>query len=159
LINREPVPEAIDWIESEMPRLVAFQKEDGLVEGAYPDGNWLRTVLQYALWKTQGTWVEEWKPGVRIGAERNGAALHVAVDSQERWSGRLHFDYARHRRVVNLARNYVRLNEWPEWFVVDENSLYDVTDAKARTQTFLGSDLKDGIAVTAPARLIVEPRR
>jgi hypothetical protein len=159
LINREPVPEAIDWIESEMPRLVAFQKEDDLVEGAYPDGNWLRTVLQYALWKTQGTWVEEWKPGVRIGAERNGAALHVAVDSQERWSGRLHFDYARHRRVVNLARNYVRLNEWPEWFVVDENSLYDVTDAKARTQTFLGSDLKDGIAVTAPARLIVEPRR
>ena len=34
LINREPVHEAIDWIETEMPALLAFQKEDGLVEGA-----------------------------------------------------------------------------------------------------------------------------
>ena len=37
---------------------------------------------------------------------------------------RLRFDFPRHRRVMNLDRHYVRLNERPEWFVVDENRLY-----------------------------------
>jgi hypothetical protein len=60
------------------------------------------------------------------------------------WDGRLRFDHARHRRMLNLARNYVRLNEWPEWYVVDENMLYDVTGASGRTETLLESDLKDG---------------
>lgn len=153
LINREPVPEAIDWIESEMRTLVAFQKEDGLVEGAYPDGNWLRTVLVYALWKTAGTWVEPWRAGVRLGAARKGDALFVTVTSDTPWSGMLRFDRARHRRVMNLDRNYVRLNEWPEWYVVDENTLYDVRDTAGRTETRLGSDLVDGLRVTTPARL------
>jgi len=155
LINREPVPEAIEWIESEMPTLLAFQKEDGLVEGAYPDGNWLRTVLLYALWKTQGTWLEEWQPGVRLGAERNGDTIYVTVESAARWSGRLRFDRARHRRIMNLDRNYVRLNEWPEWSPLDENALYDVRDGAGRTQVLLGSDLIDGLRVTTPARLEV----
>jgi hypothetical protein len=155
LINREPVPEAIDWIESEMPTLLAFQKEDGLVEGAYPDGNWLRTVLVYALWKTQGTWLEEWRPGVRLGAERSGDTIYVSVESAVPWSGRLHFDRARHRRVMNFDRNYVRLNEWPEWSPLDESTLYEVRDGAGRTQTLLGSDLIDGVRIATPARLEV----
>ena len=157
LINREPVPEAIEWIESEMKTLVAFQKGNGLVEGAYPDGNWLRTVLVYTLWKTQGTWVEDWKPGVRLGAERRGDALYVTLESGARWSGRLRFDHARHRRALNFPRNYVRLNEWPEWYVVDENTLYDVRDATGRVQTLLGADLAGGVPISAPARLVVRP--
>jgi hypothetical protein len=157
LINREPVQEAVDWIESEMKTLISYQKGDGLVEGAYPDGNWLRTVLVYTLWKTQGTWVEDWKPGVRLGAERQGDALHIVLESGARWSGRLRFDHARHRRTLNLPRNFVRLNEWPEWYVVDENTLYEIRDAAGRVQTLLGSDLVDGLPITAPARLVVRP--
>jgi hypothetical protein len=157
LINREAVPEAIDWIASEMKTLVAFQKDDGLVEGAYPDGNWLRTVLLYTLWKTQGLWVEDWKPGVRLGAERRGNALYIALESNDRWSGRLRFDHARHRRMLNFPRNYVRLNEWPEWYVVDENTLYEVRGASGRVQTLLGADLEDGLQISAPARLMVRP--
>jgi hypothetical protein len=49
----------------------------------------------------------------------------------------------------------VRLNEWPEWYVVDENTLYDITDATGRTETLLGSDLKDGVQVAAPGRWVV----
>lgn len=155
LISREPVAEAVAWIESEMKTLVAFQKPDGLVEGAYPDGNWLRTVLLYVFWKTQGVWLETWEPGVRLGAERVGDALHVTLESDKPWTGRAHFDYARHKRTVNLDRNYVRLNEWPEWFPVDENTFYDVVDASGRTQTQLGSDLKEGLRVTSPGRWVV----
>jgi hypothetical protein len=155
LVNREPVPEAIDWIESEMPRLLAFQREDGLVEGAYPDGNWLRTVLVYALWKSQGTRVEPWVPGVRVGAERAGEALYVTVDAPAGWSGRLHFDRARHRRVMNLDRNYVRLNEWPEWAPLDENTLYEVRDGTGHADVRLGSELIDGLRVPSTARIVV----
>jgi hypothetical protein len=158
LINREPVPEAIDWIESEMPILLAFQKDAGLVEGAYPDGNWLRTVLLYTLWKTQGTWVEDWRPGVRLGAERQGQTLYVTLDASGRWSGRLRVDRARHRRVMNFDRNYVRLNEWPEWYTVDENTLYEVREATGRVRILLGSDLVDGLRLVSPARLTIRPR-
>ena len=60
-----------------------------------------------------------------MGASSDGERLLV-VRSRHRpgWSGRLRFDYARHRRDLNFPRNYVRLNEWPEWFTVDENTLY-----------------------------------
>jgi hypothetical protein len=71
------------------------------------------------------------------------------------WSGRVRFDRARHRRVMNFDRNYVRLNEWPEWSPVDENTLYEVRNLTGRTEVLLGSDLVDGLHVTTPARLAV----
>ncbi len=58
------------------------------------------------------------------------------------------FDFARHRRVLNLAANYVRLNEFPEWFTVDENKLYEITGpGPARIR--LGSELMEGLPLTA----------
>jgi hypothetical protein len=57
---------------------------------------------------------------------------------------------------LNYAKNYVRLNEWPEWFTVDETTLYRVLDAAGKEQVRLGSELVEGIDVAAPARLVVE---
>jgi hypothetical protein len=77
----------------------------------------------------------------------------------------IRFDYARHRRVLNLDRNYVRLNEFPEWFIVDENALYRLsrsavggeTDADATGEMVrLGSELIAGVTV-APGDWVVEP--
>jgi hypothetical protein len=159
LANREPVPEVLDFIESEMPRLMAFHRApDGPVEGAHPDGNWNRTALLYALYKTQGCYLDGWRDGVRLGAHRVGDRLYVSLESAEPWRGRLRFDFARHRRVMNLARNYVRVNEWPEWYTVDENALYAVRDAAGREQVVIGSDLKDGLDVAAPGRWVVTRR-
>jgi hypothetical protein len=167
LIAREPVPEAVAWIESEMKHLLAYQQPDGMIEGAYPDGNWIRTVLLYALYKTAGASLAGWREGVRLGAERDGAVLRVAVDSTEPWRGKLRLDFARHRRVLNWKRNYVRLNEWPEWYAVDENTLYRVqdrsgreTDAQepsGRERILLGSELTAGIDLAAPALLTIAP--
>ena len=128
LVAREPVPEALDWIESETKRLVAFQQEDGTIERWYGDGNWSRTLLLYAMMKTQGAFLDGWQEGVKLGAVRDGERLLVSLVAPAGWKGRLRFDYARHRRELNFARNYVRLNEWPEWFTVDENTLYRLTD-------------------------------
>jgi len=157
LVNREPVPEALDWIESETARLIAFQQEDGIVERWYGDGNWARTLLLYAMMKTQGCLLDGWQEGVRLGAVRDGERLLVSLEAPAGWKGRLRFDHARHSRDLNFRKNYVRLNEWPEWFTVDENTLYRVTDGAGKESIRLGSELEDGIEVTASGRWIVEP--
>jgi hypothetical protein len=161
LVAREPVPEALGWIESEMKTLLAYQQGDGTVERWYGDGNWSRTVLLYALMKTQGARLDGWTPGVRLGAVRDGPRLLLSLESGAPWTGKLCLDHARHRRVLNLKRNYVRLNEWPEWFTVDENTLYTVRDADtAEERRYLGSELIAGVPIVIRAgqrlRLIVE---
>jgi hypothetical protein len=152
LYAREPVPAAADWIESEVRTLIAFQQEDGTIERWYGDGNWARTLLLYALWKTQGTYLDGWREGVKLGAVRDGERLLVSLEAPADWKGRLRFDYARHRRELNFSRNYVRLNEWPEWFTVDENTLYAITDASGRETVRLGSELKAGVEVAGSGR-------
>jgi len=148
LAAREPVPEAFDYIESEMRRLFGYQQADGTIERWYGDGNWNRTLLLYALMKTQGCYLKNWAPGVELGAVRDGDALFVSVRSARAWSGRVAFDYARHRRELNLRKNYVRLNEWPEWYAVDENTLYRVEDpGTGKAEVRLGSELKEGLVL------------
>jgi hypothetical protein len=69
----------------------------------------------------------------------------------------LRFDFARHRRVLNFDRNYVRLNEFPEWYTVDENTLYRVRAAAGGGErVLLGSELIGGI-VMEPGEWMVEP--
>ncbi|HXG32562.1 MAG TPA: hypothetical protein VNJ11_04305 [Bryobacteraceae bacterium] len=164
LAAREPLPEALDWIESETNVLLARQREDGTIERWYGDGNWNRTLLLYALMKTQGCYLKHWAPGVELGAVREGERLYLTVHASRKWSGRLVFDFARHRRVLQLARNYVRLNEWPEWYTVDENTLYLVKDWSRKTDAIrLGSELKEGLPLRLESgetvRLLIEPAR
>jgi hypothetical protein len=159
LMNREPVPEAIDWIESEVKTLIAFQKADGTIERWYGDGNWSRTLLLYAMWKTQGCHLEGWQEGVKLGAVRDGRRLLVSLDAPVAWKGRLVFDHARHRRDLNFDRDYVRLNEWPEWFTAGENTLYRVVDAGGKEQIRLGSELVTGVPVSGSGRWTIEEAR
>jgi hypothetical protein len=159
LVAREPVPEALDWIETETEKLIAFQQEDGTIERWYGDGNWARTLLLYALMKTQGCFVEGWKEGVKLGAAREGDRLYVSLEAPAGWSGKLRFDRARHRRVLNFAKNYVRLNEWPEWFTADETTLYRIRTAAGKEEVRLGSELIEGIPVSGSTRLLVEKAR
>ena len=69
---------------------------------------------------------------------------------------RVQFDFARHRRVLNLQQNLVRLNEFPEWFTVDENTLYRIGRAGTPGEIRLGSELIAGITLEA-GEWIVEP--
>ena len=48
LVAREPVPEALDWIESEMQVMLGMQRPDGHIEDWYGEGNFNRTALLYA---------------------------------------------------------------------------------------------------------------
>ena len=157
LVNREPVAEALGWIESEMQILFAYQKPDGVLERWYGDGNFTRTTLLYALMKTQGCSLDGWRPGVELGAVREGSQLVVGIRSATPWTGKLRLDWARHGRILHLKKNYARLNEWPEWFTVDETRLYRIQTAAGGEEIRLGSELKAGIAVSAGARLTISP--
>jgi hypothetical protein len=85
---------------------------------------------------------------VRVGAVRHGERLVVSVSAPAARPGQLvQFDFARHRRVMNLDRNLVRLNEFPEWFTVDENTLYRVGRPGAQGAVRLGSELIAGITL------------
>ena len=155
LVNREPVPEALDWIESEMKVMLDMQRPDGHVEYWYGEGNFNRTALLYALMQSRGVRPARWRPGTAVGATQEGERLHLHL--QAKTPVVLQFDFARHRRVLNFDRNYVRLNEFPEWFVVDENSLYRLkrSSPDAPELIRLGSELMTGIEL-APGDWVVE---
>lgn len=156
LASREVVPDAFDWIDSEMDVMLRMQRPDGHIEDWYGEGNFNRTALLYAYMKSQGVRPERWEPGVRVGAARDGERLLLHLDMPG--ARRMQFDFARHRRVLNFDKNYVRLNEFPEWFTVAENHLYRLHPAAAggAGRTWLGSELIAGIEV-APGEWILEP--
>ena len=89
-----------------------------------------------------------------MGSVRDGNRLVVSVTTPA--PRRIQFDFARHRRVLNLQQNLVRLNEFPEWFTVDENSLYRIGRAGTPGEIRLGSELIAGVTLDA-GQWIVEP--
>lgn len=183
LLNRLPVPEGLAWLEAIVPTFLAKQREDGIVEGWHGDGNYARTALMVALYKTQGVFVRPWRADVRLGAARQGETLCLHLAADEAWEGRLIFDLPRHREHWNLPLNYPRLNEFPEWFTVEPTRLYQVeTQVVSRPSAsplprsptpplphsvvegvWLGDDLRQGFPVAVPAgaslRLRVSPYR
>ncbi|MCC6265638.1 MAG: hypothetical protein IT169_18855 [Bryobacterales bacterium] len=148
LVAREPVPEALDWIESETRVMRAMQRPDGHLEYWYGEGNYNRTLILYAMWKSLGCLPDHWVPGLELSAHRDGDGIRLRVARtglSASWDGRVRFDFARHRRVMNLPRDYVRLNEFPESFTVDEGALYTLQRDGGETVTRLGVELIEGI--------------
>jgi hypothetical protein len=147
LVAREPVPQALDWIESEMNVMLDMQKPDGHIEYWYGEGNFNRTAMLYAFMQSAGVRPAHWKPGMRVGGIRDGPRLRLSLTVPSPTV--IRFDYARHRRLLNLDRNYVRLNEFPEWFVVDENTLYNLSRQgdPSREMMRLGSELIAGVTM------------
>ncbi len=150
LINREPVPAAMDWVDSEMKVMLGMQRADGMLEDWYGEGNFNRTALLYADWKSEGVHPVHWRPGLKVGAIREGERLLVSIQGPADWRGPVRFDVARHRRWLNFRRNYVRLNEFPEWFTVDENTIYRVSPRNGSgALEGLGSELAAGVELRA----------
>ncbi|MBN2287768.1 MAG: hypothetical protein JXQ83_00450, partial [Candidatus Glassbacteria bacterium] len=100
LLCHLPVQSAFDWVETETRRLFGFQQEDGTLEGWWGDGNFARTALMYAFYKTKGTYCIPWREDIRLAAEQTPEGLEVYLKADKAWSGRLCFDPDRHRRFL-----------------------------------------------------------
>ena len=163
LYNREPIPEAAQWIESEIRDMWRPQQPSGIIEGWHGDGNVARTALMYALWKTQGVTLRPWRDDLLVGAVRHGDRLYLLMSAGEKaWEGKVFFDPPRHAEYLRLPIDYPRINQFPEWFVVPRDKAFVIRDlGSGRTQRHLGQDLSAGLPVTIPPntelRWIVEP--
>ncbi|MGB9623375.1 MAG: hypothetical protein ACPMAQ_00795 [Phycisphaerae bacterium] len=160
LFNREPVPSAAEWIDYSIRRMFAIQKPDGVIEGWHGDGNFARTAIMYALWKTQGLTIRPWRKDVRFGAVRKDGMLYVSLTADAPWQGKLLFDIPRHKVNLKLPLDYPRINHFPEWFTVDAEAEYKVT-IDGKTETHMGRELAAGLPIelkgdTSAVRLSVK---
>ncbi len=147
LLNRLPVASGFRWMEAVLPHFLGKQRENGIVEGWYGDGNTARTLLMAALYYTQGIVARPWRADLRVGAVRKGNRLTVALTAEQDWQGVLLFDRPRHREHLRLAVNYPRLNEFPEWFTVDANNTYWVRTERQK-RLLSGEELVRGLPVS-----------
>ncbi|MBI4604598.1 MAG: acetylxylan esterase [Planctomycetes bacterium] len=129
LLNRFPEEAGFSWLEKVLPIFLGKQRDDGVVEGWYGDGNYARTALMAALHYTQGVRCEPWSPRLRFGAVQAGGALRLALEAGEPWEGVARLDTPRHRLHLRLPANYPRLNELSEWFTVEPGAAYVVQRA------------------------------
>lgn len=157
LIAREDVPEAREWLAAMVPKLVRFQQDDGMVGGSYLDGNFMRTLMLYALHLSRGVIARPWRTGLGVAAHENGDGdgLRVEVTADTPWRGAIAFDTPRHRRIFHMTVPYVRLNEWPEWWVVEDDARYEVRWDDGRVEVLEGRALARGLPVEAPTGLTV----
>jgi len=149
LFNREQNPSSANWIDSQIKVMWHIQKPDGIVEGWHGDGNFARTSLMYALWKTQGLWLDPWREDIKIGAIEVDNALYLSIRGTKSWKGKIKFDPARHKEFLNLPIDYPRINQFPEWFTVNSKKDYMVYDnKKTKAKVISGNDLISGLMVS-----------
>ena len=164
LLPFHPVEGAAEWVDDEIERLLAMQRGDGFIAREYLDGNFVRTAMLYAEWKTRGARLEPWRDDLLIGAADDGgsgAALRLHLAAGATWSGRLRLDPVRHRTNWNMKIEYPRRNGSPEWFTVESTRRYAVRDLDTGATVELdGAALIEGVPVSLEPgraqRLVVE---
>ncbi|HNY42093.1 MAG TPA: hypothetical protein PKJ41_16940 [Bryobacteraceae bacterium] len=157
-LNRLPNPVFEDAIDAAFRKFFDRQRPDGIIEGWYGDGNFVRTSLMYTFLKTQGTFASPWPQDLVLGAVPDGGGILIRLSSGRSWRGRLCFDTPRHREFWNMPVNYTRLNEYPEWFTVEQDRTYDVTFGHDQSRRAAGSDLVQGIPLAVDPGQPVELR-
>jgi len=151
ILNRLPDPRVAGQVDAATAKMRRQIQSDGLVEGWYGDGNTIRTLLMYALWKSVGAFVEPWARGLRLGAVQTDGSVQLVLSADSAWSGVIRFDAPRHRQHFGLRMNYPRLNEWPEWFVVEADRRYSVTVGAEPAMARIGAELQQGLPVQLAA--------
>jgi len=150
LLNRIPVVSGFQWVEHETEHMLAKQGDDGVIEGWHGDGNYTRTALMFALWKTQGCRIEPWRADVVFGADLSGEQLYISVRSKWPWKGKLIFDKPRHKEYFHMPFDYPRLNQFPEWFTVEKDKQYKLTviaEGEETNATVSGTELLKGYSI------------
>jgi hypothetical protein len=160
LYNRLRDENAARWIDSEIQVMWKMQQTDGMIEGWHGDGNFARTTIMYNLWKSKGLHVIPWRRDVLLGAAQKGDSLLVTISASAPWSGKLYFDKPRSRMAMKLPLDWPRINQFPEWYTVENERTYSWVDISNRTeQKRPGEELTEGvdIAFSGEKKLIVFP--
>jgi hypothetical protein len=161
LLNRFPIAEGFDWLDKILPLFLGKQRDDGIVEGWYGDGNYARTAFLAGLYYTQGVIPRPWRHDLTLGALSSGKSLQIMGWTDGPWEGKICFDTRRHQRHLRLPTNYPRLNEFPEWFTVEEDANYHVRLNNGKIELKTGKELIEGhpVRLDRPGffHILVEP--
>ncbi len=159
LFNREQVDISRDWIDSEIAIMWSMQdsshrekalkwKDSGIIEGWHGDGNFARTSIMYCLWKTQGLTIQPWREDVIFGASLQDDKLYISLQAEDDWDGVIRFDFSRSKVNMNLPLDYPRINQFPEWFVVSDDTEYRLElIGDNRAEVLEGKILKSGFPI------------
>lgn len=147
LLSHLPEPGALPWVEHEIGRMFDMQRADGVIEGWWGDGNFARTALMYALYKTRGCRLDPWRSDLRIAAEETETGLRVYLNSEKPWNGRLKFDPPRHELWLGMRTDYPRINAFPEWFTAKSLRLYRVSGLPVGEMISTGNGLIEGLEI------------
>lgn len=160
LLARLPVQSAFDWVDNSIRCIFNKQRSDGIIEAWYGDGNSARTAWMYALWKTQGVSAAPWRDDVRLGATRGlDGVLRVFLASDWAWNGHVRFDVPRHRVFSHMPVDYARINQFPEWFVVDPAETYRVSRDGGASEQVTGEVLRSyPVSLEAGQSVCIEVR-
>lgn len=146
LYLREPLPSAKDWIEREIKVLWSFQKPDGIIEGWHGDGNFARTSLMYALWKTAGITVSDWQSDLNYGAVVDDKTLYLTLSTSKTWKGQLRFGKKWHQEYLKMPVDYPRINQFQEWYPIEPRANYQLTVGN-KSKTVSGEELLKGYSL------------
>ena len=150
LYLRESVSDLDDWIDSQMQVMWQKQQPDGIIEGWHGDGNFARTSLMNALWKTAGTHVTNWQPGLTYGAVVADDILYLTLTSSSDWKGTLKFGSQLHATNLNMPLDYPRINQFQEWYPLDAKTSYRLT-RNNRSSIQQGATLLAGLPIDLKA--------
>ena len=144
LNNRLNRADVADWIDSEIKVMWRMQHPDGIIQGNNADGNFARTSIMYALWKTQGVTVRPWNPGIYFGAVKNDNGITLNITAETDWDGLLLFDRKRHKENLKLPYDWPRINQFPEWFTAEPGKNYTlkINDLE---KSYKGETLQKGV--------------
>ena len=151
------IPECRFWLDDEMEILLNKQLSSGFIEQFYLDGNWARTVILYAEYKTQGTYLDPWNKEAYLGAsyDKTKKELYIYVTTDSRWKGVLKFDTPRHLNIWHMPFEYPRLNSTPEWFVAEPEKNYIIRNLDSgEKSTYSGKALADGLKIDLSEKIL-----
>lgn len=151
LINREPDESAARWADSQTRMMWDMQRPDGIIEGWHGDGNFARTSLMYALWKSQGATIQPWRADVRLGGVSDDDKTYLMASADGDWRGRIVFDRPRHKQIMRLPLDYPRINQFPEWFTAEPGEYYEVRIGDESGPDRTGAQLAEGLELTLKA--------
>ncbi len=148
LYNREPNISTAEWIDHQTQIMWSKQQADGVIEGWHGDGNFARTSIMYALWKTKGVTIVPWRQDVVFGADCEDGKLYISIKAKNSWQGKIKFDAQRHKTNLHLPIDYPRINQFPEWFTVGSEKNYQIQiNDQTGSRTISGRELVDGLEI------------
>ena len=150
----------LDWATLRHKHRRGRDKKYGPFDGGHFDGSTGRSLAMHMMVCSQGVRILPFVEGIGAGGVPQGDGLLLALKAKSAWTGTVCFD--RPRGVFPTANiDWARLNEMPQWFVVQPHGDYRVTVDNKAPKRITGRQLIDGLRIEIGAndlkRVFVEP--